>query len=246
MNALIIDDEPSALETMQIMLSKYCPQVTVVGTASNITSGLREFNIKQPDIIFLDIHMPQGNGMELLEKLQGEEVEVVFTTAFEEYAIRAIRLSALDYLLKPIDPQELMDAVRRYEKKHRVQKDFSLLKGLISKFEKPKKIAIIGQDETSYIELSSILFLSSSRNYCNFHLAHRENLVASKPLADYEELLQPIGFFRIHRSYVVNMEHVLQYKSGRGGYVIMSDGTELEVARTRKKELIEMMERYLQ
>ena len=246
MKALLIDDEPSALETMQIMLSKYCPQVSIVGTASNIIGGLRAFNEKKPDIIFLDIHMPHGNGMELLEKLQGEEVEVVFTTAFEEYAIRAIRLSALDYLLKPIDPQELMDAIRRYEKKHKAQKDFSLIKGLISKIEKPKKIAIVGQDETSYVELDSILYLSSSRNYCNFHIKGRDPIVASRPLADYEELLQPIGFFRIHRSHVVNMAHVSHYKSGRGGYVIMSDNTELEVARTRKKELIEMMEDFLQ
>ncbi len=121
------------------MLEKYCPKIQIVGKAREITTGLRLYNQFHPQIIFLDVQMSDGSGLELLEKLQGEQVEVIFITAFEKYAINAIRLSALDYLLKPVDPKELMDAMRRFEQKHRVQKDFSIIQGLLSKMEKTKE-----------------------------------------------------------------------------------------------------------
>ncbi len=234
--ALLVDDEPQAIKSLKILLEKYCPEVNVLGEAENITEAYQLIQKENPNLVFLDINMPGGTGIELLEQLDGLDLEVIFTTAHHEFAVKALRLSALDYLLKPIDSSELRKAVSRYTMKNWRMNDYSIVKEVLAG-DKPKKIAINALERIHIINVEDILYLKSDKNYTSFFLSSEE-IIASKPLGEFEELLRDYGFIRSHRSTIINIERVKEFKKGRDPYVLLDNGAQLEVSRTRKDELL--------
>lgn len=235
--ALLVDDEPRALKALQILLQKHCPEVQIIGETDNIKSAHQMILTSSPQIVFLDINMPSGSGLDLLKKIQDLEVEVIFTTAHEEYAIKALKLSALDYLLKPIDHEELKNAVAKYLKmQSTTNKDYSIVNEILNGG-KLRRIAINSLDGIKIIEVNDILYLESDRNYSTFYLTEQQ-VIASKPLGEYEKMLKEHGFIRIHRSTLINLDRMKEYKRGKDSKVLLDNGIELEVSRNRKEELL--------
>ena len=235
---VLIDDEAGAIESLQLMLEKHCPQVNIVGFAHDIHEGYEVISEKQPGLIFLDINMPGGLGLELVEKIGPFNTSVIFTTAHKQYAINALRLSAVDYLLKPIRSLDLVSAVKRYEEKSDNSGSLEVLKELLRSPEKLERLAIPDMDGIQIIKRTDICYIEAARNYCQFHLADGEKIVVSKPIGDYDKLLSNHGFVRAHRSYLINTEHVLKYNK-RTGTLMMSDGKEIDVSRNRREQMIQ-------
>lgn len=236
--AIIVDDEPRAIRTLQILLSRHCKDVDVIETASNIHDAAELINSKGPALIFLDINMPNGSGLELVEKLKDHhQVKVIFTTAHQEYAIKAFRLSAVDFLLKPIDKNELMAAVDRYRssKYQSSSVEMSLLNELLQNG-RTKKIAVNTVDSLHVLNHEDIYYLSSERNYTTFHLAD-SSIVASKSIGEYEQMITDERFLRVHRTYIINLDKVQEYKKKEQGVVLQNEAF-VEVAKSKREELI--------
>jgi len=246
MNAIIVDDEKHCREVLALLLQKYCPKVVIQAICADAATALKEIERRQPDILFLDIEMPDMNGFEMLEKISDPGFEIIFTTAYNEYAIKAIKHSALDYLLKPVDKDELVLAVKKVQKAKtekagtRVE---SLLELLNSK--KPsRRFAVSTLEGLIMVNMDDILFCESDSAYCRlFFREQTKPMVISKTLKEVEEVLQGNNFCRIHHSYVINMQFVDRYIRGEGGEVIMSNGVHLPISRTRKQEFLNLLEK---
>ncbi|WP_020570073.1 LytR/AlgR family response regulator transcription factor [Neolewinella persica] len=247
MKTVIIDDEKPSREALQHYLTKYCPEVTVVGEADSVESGLEAIRLHQPELIFLDIEMPFGNGFDLLERLPAEqEPEVVFVTAYEQYALRALRLSAAHYLLKPVDIDDLIDAVAKVNSRLGLREQGQVNKALLANLksgasEVPKRLALPLIDGLEIITPQEIRYLEAADNFTSFVLTDGRKLLICRKLKFYDALLAPAGFCRIHRSTVVNLSQVRRYHRGKGGAVTLEDGTELVVAAARKQALLEAL-----
>lgn len=242
--SLIIDDELQSREALEEKLKKYCPQVSVIATCKNAEEGLSAIRRHSPDLVFLDIEMPQMNGFTMLEQFQTVPADVIFTTAYDQYAIKAIRFSALDYLLKPIDVEELKQAVKRWEEKkpdNNGQQLQLLLQNLKSIRNSVNKIALPAQDGLHYVHVKDIMRLESESNYTTFHFVNEKKLVVSKTMKEYEEMLEEFNFLRVHHSHLINMMYVKKYVKGEGGYVIMEDDARVEVSARKKAALIEKL-----
>lgn len=246
MRTIIIDDEKHCREALSILLAKHCEGVEILQICPNAAEGLVAIERHQPDLVFLDIEMPGMNGFDMLELCNEHDFEVIFTTAYNEYAIRAIRHSALDYLLKPVNKNDLVKAVERA--KINLLADSSgkiveLFKSLGLK-KSPEKIALPTIDGLLLIDTREIVYCESENNYTRFYLTTGKKIFVSKTLKRVEELLTDNkNFFRVHNSYLINMEFVQQYIRGDGGEVILSTGTRLPVSRLKKEEFLEMLER---
>jgi len=243
--AIIIEDEPGSREVLALMLDRHKDDLTVIAAYSNPTDGIIGIAEHQPDLIFLDIQMPKMNGFDMLKKISNINFEVIFTTAYDQYAINAIRTSALDYLLKPVDEEDLTASIekckeRMVEKKTKLQFE-TLFNNLSNKNPLDKTIALSGLDGISFVKMSDILRVEANGRYAKFHLLNKETIVVSKTLGDFEEILSANQFFRIHDSSIINLNHVKKYIRGDGGTVLLSDNTELDVARRRKEEFIKLM-----
>lgn len=243
--AIIIEDEPFSRETLALMLNRYKEDIEVIAECGNPGDGIESIAQHQPDLIFLDIQMPKMNGFDMLKKINNINFEVIFTTAFDQYAINAIRTSALDYLLKPVDDEDLAAAInkckqRMIEKKTRHQFEH-LFNNLSGKNPLDKTIALSASDGISFVKMSDILRVEANGRYAKFYLLNKETIVVSKTLGDFEEILSANQFFRIHDSSIINLNHVKKYIRGDGGTVLLSDNTELDVARRRKDEFVKLM-----
>jgi len=243
--AIIIEDEPASRELLTILLERHKADITVIEACSNPTDGIVSIAKHQPDLIFLDIQMPKMNGFDMLKKISHINFEVIFTTAYDQYAINAIRTSALDYLLKPVDDQDLKAAIekckeRMVEKKTKLRFE-TLFNNLQNRNPLDKTIALSGLDGISFVKMSDILRVEANGRYAKFHLVSKETIVVSKTLGDFEEILSANQFFRIHDSSIINLNHVKKYIRGDGGTVLLSDNTELDVARRRKEDFIKLM-----
>ena len=240
-SAIIIDDENTAIETLQLTLQRYCPEVKCIGAANNITAGKALIDDLDPSLIFLDINMPGGTGIDLIKQLDKLDCNVIFTTAYSNYAIEAVRLSAIDYLLKPIDPDELVMAVNRFKEResNATKVDLNALQDILRNHQQVPKIGIPTSEGIEFIKMDSIIYCESARNYTVIHIEGGETFVASKTLGDLEQLLSGSNFFRIHKSYLINIDHVRKYVKGRGGTIIMNNDQVIEVARNRKNDLID-------
>jgi two-component system LytT family response regulator len=243
MKAILIDDERNALEMLEWMLQKNCPEVEVIAMCDSPLEGLEKIKALKPDVIFLDIEMPQLNGFDLLDRLGKHESDVIFTTAYNQFAIKAFKVCALDYLLKPIDPEDLKAAVQKASgKKNKVsQEQLDLLLSYM-KPEKPKskRIALTASDHLIFVETEKIIYCESDSNYTIFFLTDGQKIIVSKTLKDVEEILEGSDFFRIHASYLINMKHVSKFTRGDGGYVVMSNNQHITVSRKKKDEFFEM------
>jgi len=240
--AVIIDDEQHSLETTDILVRKYCPGVLVMGLADSPEKGITLIDALKPQLVFLDIAMPRMNGFEMLQFVQFKEFDIIFTTAFDAYAIKAFKVNAIDYLLKPIEPEELIKAVDKVKSKveknlHLNRIDEILQSSGLQGFKK-NKLALPVEGKIAMLEYDSILYCESDGNYTKIHLSTQKTIMVSRTLKDIESMLpQPI-FMRIHHSYVVNVNHIKEYIRGEGGEVLLSNGDQLRVSRNKKEELL--------
>ncbi len=243
--AIIVDDEVNCCEILATLLEKYCPQVKVVDicySGETAVSAIIEMN---PDIVFLDIEMPQMNGFELLEKLQMINFKLIFTTGYDQYAIKAIRFSALDYLLKPIDREELQIAIKKaiHSLETPTKQQFDVL---LHKIHNPgnggQKIALPTMEGLQLIAIDNIISCASDRNYTTLYLKQKQKMVISRPLKEIEELLEDHSFLRVHNSYLVNLKEIEKYIRGEGGYLIMSDGSTVDISRSKKELLVSKLQ----
>ena len=242
--AVIIDDEEGARESLANILSKYCEDVEVEGKAGSAASGYALIKEKQPDLVFLDIEMPRGNAFDLLSKFEEIDFDLIFITAYDQYAIKAIKFSALDYLLKPIDIDELKEAVQKYREKSKFPSSAERLKVLMQNLKSDagnKKVAIPDSDGLVFIRLDEIIRCESDGNYTNIILEDNKKILACKTLGEYEELFSDENFFRVHRSHLVHLDKIDKYIKGEGGYVVMADGSQVEVSRRKKPEFLKQL-----
>ena len=241
--AILIDDEEHCLDTLSIILKDFCPQVQILQQCSSAKQGLDAIERYQPDLVFLDIEMPAMNGFELLERLSTIPFFVVFTTSYNQYAIKAIRFSALDYLLKPVDPKELIDAVHKVEAQKKLPGDeqFRILLDKINNKEHIyTKVPVPTSDGFELIPVEEIISCEASDNYTFFYLKSKKKITACRMLKEVEEQLNEYGYFvRTHHSYLINIKEATKYVKGEGGYVIMSDGSSINVSRSRKEMLLQ-------
>lgn len=246
MRAIIIDDEKHCRDGLAIMLSKHCPRVELLEQCSGAKSAIKMIAQHQPDIIFLDIEMPGMNGFEMLEYCSGYDFEIIFTTAYNEYAIKAIRHSALDYLLKPINKTELIEALARVGESKKLSAS-SRIAGLLETMTGKKtaeRIALPTIDGLIMVDTKDILYCESENNYTRFHLQNGKNIFISKTLKKTELLLHDKNnFFRIHHSFLINLDYVKQYIKGSGGEVMMANDKILSVSRTKRADFLAKLER---
>ena len=243
--AIIVDDELGARESLSKMIEKNCKQIEIVAKVDSLLAAFEAITNKEPDLVFLDIEMPNGNAFDLLEKFKTINFNIIFTTAYDHYAIKAIKFSAVDYLLKPIDPEELIQAVKRFEerigKNASLDKQFKTLLSNVRPENKLKKVGIPDGDGLIFINLSDIIRCDSDGNYTFFILTNGKKIIASRTLGEYEQMFAEDNFFRIHRSHLINLEHVKKYIKGEGGYVVMSDNSQVEVSRRNKNDFLEKL-----
>ena len=257
MRTILIDDEPDNVQLLALQLTRHCPQVEVIGQFTDSPSALLALRSLKPALVFLDIEMPMLNGFQLLEQLGKIPFQVVFVTAYDQYAVRAFRFSALDYLLKPVDTVDLVNTVRRAEQT-------SLTAGLVGPAQLdllrawypasgpaasasggipvpalPTKMALPHANGLTFVETSQILYAESDSNYTNFVLETGEKYLVSKTLGDVQEMLETRNFLRVHRQYVVNLDHIKRMIKGEGTYLVLTNGMSIPVARQHKERLLE-------
>lgn len=237
LNAVLIDDEINSLGTLKQLLQKYCPQVNIIALADTAEKGILAIKKEKPEVVFLDIEMPYLNGFQLLDQLRDINFSVIFTTAYDEYAIKAFKYCALDYLLKPIDKEELILAVKRagvHKRLYLLQ--LEILNSVLLGGNKPDRLALACKDGYRFVSFSDIIYCEAENNYTNFYLKDGTTYLASKTLGNIEELLQEYFFFRIHKQYLVNLNHIIKYKKGPSAFIVMSNNATLNIARDRKED----------
>ncbi|HEX5150571.1 MAG TPA: LytTR family DNA-binding domain-containing protein [Parafilimonas sp.] len=241
-NAILIDDEMHCLKTLDALLKEYCPEVHIVDKCSDAKTALKAIEKFKPELVFLDIEMPHMNGFEMLEQFSEISFAVVFTTSYDQYAIKAFRFSALDYLLKPVEPKQLIAAVHKIQSQKKLPEaeQFQMFLNKVHNKENIfPKIPIPTSDGYELIPAEQVLFCEADDNYTYFNLKNKKKIIACRMLKEVEEQLENFSFFvRIHHSYIVNIKEVSRYVRGEGGYVIMSDGSSVNVSRSRKETLL--------
>jgi two-component system LytT family response regulator len=241
---IIIDDEVKARETIAKMLQTYCPEVEVIDSAGSVKEGVKVLEKNNPDLVFLDIKMGDGTGFDLLRKLKTVDFILIFITAFEEFAIRAIKFSALDYILKPLDPDELMNAVEKandaIEKENISVRLEALYENLDVLNIKTKKIVLKTTSSVHIVNLEEIIRCESEKNYTHFFTTDQEKITVSKTLKEFNELLVDYSFYRVHQSHLINLSHVRRYDKQDGGYLVMDDGSTVPVSFRKKEDLMKV------
>jgi two-component system LytT family response regulator len=248
LRAILIDDEKNSRDALQKKLQAHCPSVTVTAVCSSGQEGAAIIRAEKPDLVFLDIEMPGMNGFAMLESLPERNFSLVFTTAFNQYAINAIRYGAFDYLVKPVEVEELKAVVERAlldDRHRRTDERLSLLLENLRQppTQMPRRIAVAVQDGLELVPVDQIIYLEALSNYTQLHFVNGKPLLASRTLKEFEELLEGAGFFRIHNASLVNLRCVRKYIRGEGGQVLLVNDLLLDVARRRKDELLEALGR---
>lgn len=244
MIAYIIDDEENNTEVLELMLHKHCKQITTINCYNDSKKGLAAIEEKQPDILFLDIEMPGLNGFDLLNKLSDVKFQLIFTTAYDKYAIKAFKYSAIDYLLKPIDKTELIASVEKAVHSKTSDSQLKLLQDSLhesihEKKESPSRIAISVSEGIVFIKTADIIHCKSDSNYTTLFMKESKKLTASKTLKDIEELLGDEHFIRVHSSHLVNKNEIQMYQRSDGGELLMSNGTLIPISRDKKSSFLE-------
>jgi two-component system LytT family response regulator len=246
LRTLIIDDEPHVRRTLTQMVKEECGNVRLVGTAGGVQEGIDAINKYNPDLILLDIKMDDGTGFDLLKKAEPVNFKVIFITAFDQYAIQAFKFSAIDYLLKPVDPDDLVDAINRAEEL--IQQDFStqlkvLDENLRTTETRDKKILLKTVDTVHLVRVRDISYCESDSSYTSFYLTNGQKILVSRTLREYEDMLKDFGFFRVHKSFLVNLFTVSKFEKVDGGYLVMENNDRVPVASRKRDELMELFEK---
>lgn len=242
LKAIIIEDEPNAREVLEFMCSKYC-KTEIIGTATNVSDAMSLLSNNTPDILFLDISLPDGSGFDILTKLGEIDYSVIFTTAYHEFAIEAIRMKAVDYLIKPIDIEELKNAVKRAEDHKEQNSKLQNMHQMVNAIERNKpavKFPINDGREIIYSDINEIVRFQASRRYTNIFLSSSRKYTITRNLGDFESELIKYGFLRVHKSHIVNPYHIVAYEKTNGGCLRLSDNSVVEISR-RKKDEVKMM-----
>jgi two-component system LytT family response regulator len=242
MNAILIDDEPNAVGLLALRLKQYCPQISIVAACTNSLEGIEAIKTYKPDLVFLDIEMPQLNGFQVLEAVQDIPFSLVFVTAYDKFALKAFRYSAIDYLLKPIDTQELIQAVEKVEKQRTTSPDqIEHLKSQVNSPDRPlpDTLALPYQNGVAFVALNDIIYCKSDDNYTRFFVVNDQHYLVMKPLKDIQALLEERDFLRIHRQYIINLNQTKKFVRGESSYLLMANGQSLSVSRSYRDRLIE-------
>jgi two-component system, LytTR family, response regulator len=241
-STVIIDDEQNNIDNLSVLLRTYCPQVTILATALNADEGEKIILRNNPDLVFLDIQMPDKNGFEMLKSLNSFSFDIIFVTAFDQYGIQAVKFSAIDYLLKPINIDDLKSAVQKVIQKNAQKRHNLQLENLIQLIQQKQhkefhRIALQSTKETRFVEPDKIIRCESSNNYTTFFLATGEKITTSKPIFEYEDMLQDYGFVRCHQSHLVNKAYIKSWIKEDGGYLLLEDNTQIPISRQKKDSL---------
>lgn len=235
LSCILIDDEPDAIEVLSRLLKLYCPEVTVVYSCATIFEGLKAIRQYQPAIVFLDIEMPGGNGLELAREIDPVMTKVIFTTAYRNYSIHAIKVNAFDYLLKPVDPDDLKNAISRYKQLHRNSRQSNIA---------PVLIKLSDKDSTLFVEPEKIMYVKAQGRYSNVILNDQRNFTLTRNIGELEEDLQEQAFLRPHKSYLVNIAGIDKILNRDGGFLVLKNGLEIEIARRKRVEIIKRISSY--
>ncbi len=243
LKAIIVDDEFSAIKSLKWEIDKFCKEIEVSNFYTNPMDAIEGINLLKPDCVFLDIEMPEMDGFQLLKHLKYRDFELVFTTAYDQYAIKAFKQDAIDYLLKPVDSDDLVIAVEKIREKKAQNAIGEQLKSLIAKIQVSgkQKIPLSFSTKTIYVDRDEILYCKSDGNYTEVHMTDNHKEVISKKLKDVEELIDSEKFLRVHHSYVINMDHLKEYIKTEGQYLVLKDGSSIPVSRSKKPDLLHFL-----
>ncbi|MBB1282792.1 response regulator transcription factor [Flavisolibacter sp. BT320] len=240
LKAILIDDEPDCVRLLALQLKEYCPQVHIVGQYTSSEEGQQAIQMLNPDVVFLDIEMPKMNGFALLEKVGDISFSLIFVTAYNEFAVKAFRFSALDYLLKPLDNHELQEAVRKVEKRQPLDmRQLTMLRSQLQDGQHPQKIAVPYQGGVHFIELKDLVYGEADSNYTKLFLTNGKHYLLSKTLRDVEQVLEERNFLRVHRQFLVNLDHIKTYHKGEAAYLVMQGDINIPVAKNQKDRLVQ-------
>ena len=236
--AIIIDDVTSARENLKQDISTYCSNIEIIGEAEGVVSGVKAIKELNPELVFLDIQMQDGSGFDLLEILPEINFKLIFTTASDAHAIKAFRFSAIDYLLKPMDPDDLIEAVSKIEEQKSSDTRISLLK---ENMDRPKKLALNTLEKIHISNISDILRCESNVNYTMFYFSDGSKLLVTKTLKEYDKMLSDYGFIRVHQSHLINSEYIKEFMKLDGGHIIMKDGSKIPVSSRKRAGVVELI-----
>jgi two-component system, LytTR family, response regulator len=245
---ILVDDEKNALEMMEWLLKTYCPQVEIAAMCSSAQQGIEAINKHKPDVVFLDIEMPKMNGFDMLEQFEKLFFDVVFCTAYDQFAIKAFKYSALNYLLKPVDPDDLKSTIQRIEERRTVptREQFEILLQNMQQPAKstPQRIALTSGDGLIFVPTSDIIYCEAESNYTSVVLTGGKKILVSKVLKEVDEALSGPDFYRVHSSFLININHIKKFVRGDGGYIIMDNDAIVSISRTRKQEFMELFSKF--
>lgn len=247
LKAIIVEDETHSRETLKNLLEKFCEGVEVIGLAASVKEALDLISKTKPDVVFMDIELQSGTGFDILTQLPEINFEVIFTTAFDQYAIKAVKFSSLDYLLKPIDLEELQEAIEKAKKAKNMLEYNRQLKTLLQNINQPRlsKICLATTDGFEFINTNEILYCEAGGSYTTFVLVNGKKLLVSKHLKEYENMLTDQHFMRVHNSYLINLKEVKKYVKADGGYIVMNNDDIVSISRGKKEAFLEAMQNSL-
>ena len=244
LTAIIVDDEQDSITTLKWELENFADKITVINSFQDPIKAIAAIKKEQPNILFLDIQMPQINGFDLLKKVQGNFDSIIFITAFDEFAIKAFNVSAIDYILKPIETDSLKKCITKLEKfysKNSLQNQFELLFAKLHKNKNLDKIALPTTEGLEFVKPSQILYCKSDNNYTTVFMQNNKKIVVSKTLKEIENNLENQQFFRVHHSYLINLNFLDKYYRGKSAYIILENGTQIPVSRNRKNDFLDKL-----
>lgn len=242
---VLVDDEKKSIRVLQRMLEACCPDVDIIGSAEGVETAFDMIRTLNPDLVFLDIEMTEGNAFDLLNRLQPQTFQVIFVTAFDNYAVRAFKYSALDYLLKPVHPDELRSAVEKVARRPKEKVDLNQIRTLLENVGNLhlalQKMAVPTMTGLTFIAISDIIRFEADGHYTAIRMDNGEKILSTRNIKEYETLLPDTFFFRVHYSHIVNIQKIREYQKGRGGYLLMNDGALVEIANRRREDFLKRL-----
>ena len=240
--ALIVEDEENSRDILVTLINQYCPQVNIAGFAADANEAVEKIQSLKPELVFLDIELPYGNAFDIISRLKETNFHIVFTTAYDKYVIKAIKAGATDYLLKPINYEELIETIQKIEKDIASRKGYMDMAQLMAAFSKQlyiDNLALPTMEGYSFIKLDEIIRVMAEGNYCKIFCLNNQVYTITKQIHEVEDKLPAAAFCRIHNSHIISMKHIKEYVKGRGGYVVMVDGAQVEVSYRKKDQFLE-------